>query len=56
MEMGRPLFESNIEVRKTSEMVKYFANEGKHSWKGMRFQLILITSALPDLNPLELWV
>ena len=29
MEMGRPLFESNIEVHKTSEMVKYFANEGK---------------------------
>jgi acyl-CoA reductase-like NAD-dependent aldehyde dehydrogenase len=29
IEMGRPLFESNIEVHKTSEMVKYFANEGK---------------------------
>jgi acyl-CoA reductase-like NAD-dependent aldehyde dehydrogenase len=29
MEMGRPLFESEIEVLKTSEMVKYFANEGK---------------------------
>ncbi len=29
MEMGRPLFESDIEVLKTSEMVKYFANEGK---------------------------
>ncbi len=29
MEMGRPLFESGIEVLKTSEMVKYFANEGK---------------------------
>jgi acyl-CoA reductase-like NAD-dependent aldehyde dehydrogenase len=29
IEMGRPLFESNTEVRKTSEMVKYFANEGK---------------------------
>ncbi|HEY9247470.1 MAG TPA: aldehyde dehydrogenase family protein [Candidatus Methanoperedens sp.] len=28
MEMGRPLFESDIEVRKTSEMIKYFANEG----------------------------
>lgn len=34
MEMGRPLFESNIEVRKTSEMVKYFANEGKTFLEG----------------------
>ncbi|MCX9082211.1 MAG: aldehyde dehydrogenase family protein [Candidatus Methanoperedens sp.] len=34
MEMGRPLFESNIEVRKTSEMVKYFANEGKKLLEG----------------------
>ncbi|MDD5615519.1 MAG: aldehyde dehydrogenase family protein, partial [Candidatus Methanoperedens sp.] len=24
IEMGRPLFESNIEVHKTSEMIKYF--------------------------------
>ncbi|NJD78927.1 MAG: aldehyde dehydrogenase [Candidatus Methanoperedens sp.] len=30
LEMGRPLFESNIEVRKTSEIIKYFANEGKN--------------------------
>ena len=34
MEMGRPLFESNIEVRKTLEMVKYFANEGKTYLEG----------------------
>jgi acyl-CoA reductase-like NAD-dependent aldehyde dehydrogenase len=34
MEMGRPLFESNIEVHKTSEMVKYFANEGKTFLEG----------------------
>jgi len=32
--MGRPLFESSIEVRKTSEMVKYFANEGKTFLEG----------------------
>jgi acyl-CoA reductase-like NAD-dependent aldehyde dehydrogenase len=34
LEMGRPLFESNIEVHKTSEMVKYFANEGKTYLEG----------------------
>ncbi len=34
LEMGRPLFESNIEVHKTSEMVKYFANEGKTFLEG----------------------
>lgn len=34
IEMGRPLFESNIEVSKTSEMVKYFANEGKKFLEG----------------------
>ncbi len=34
MEMGRPLFESNIEVQITSEMVKYFANEGKKFLEG----------------------
>ncbi|HEX7576032.1 MAG TPA: aldehyde dehydrogenase family protein [Candidatus Methanoperedens sp.] len=34
MEMGRPLFESNVEVIKTSEMVKYFANEGKTFLEG----------------------
>jgi acyl-CoA reductase-like NAD-dependent aldehyde dehydrogenase len=34
MEMGRPLFESNIEVHKTSEMVTYFANEGKTFLEG----------------------
>jgi betaine-aldehyde dehydrogenase len=34
MEMGRPLFESGIEVLKTSEMVKYFANEGKTYLEG----------------------
>ncbi|MCZ7383952.1 MAG: aldehyde dehydrogenase family protein [Candidatus Methanoperedens sp.] len=34
MEMGRPLFESEIEVLKTSEMVKYFANEGKTYLEG----------------------
>jgi succinate-semialdehyde dehydrogenase/glutarate-semialdehyde dehydrogenase len=34
MEMGRPLFESNIEVLKTAEMVKYFANEGKKYLEG----------------------
>jgi acyl-CoA reductase-like NAD-dependent aldehyde dehydrogenase len=34
LEMGRPLFESNTEVRKTSEMVKYFANEGKTLLEG----------------------
>jgi len=34
LEMGRPLFESNIEIRKTSEMVKYFANEGKTFLEG----------------------
>ena len=28
-EMGRPLAESDIEVLETSDMVKYFANEGK---------------------------
>lgn len=34
LEMGRPLFESNIEVLKTSEMIKYFANEGKTYLEG----------------------
>lgn len=34
MEMGRPLFESEIEVLLTHEMVKYFANEGKKYLEG----------------------
>ncbi len=34
IEMGRPLFESDVEVRKTSEVVKYFANEGKTYLEG----------------------
>ncbi len=34
MEMGRPLFESDIEVLLTYEMVKYFANEGKKYLEG----------------------
>jgi len=34
IEMGRPLFESNIEVLKASEMVNYFANEGRTFLEG----------------------
>ncbi len=34
MEMGRPLFESEIEVLLTYEIVKYFANEGKKYLEG----------------------
>ncbi len=34
MEMGRPLFESEIEVLLTYEMVNYFANEGKTLLEG----------------------
>lgn len=34
MEMGRPLSESNTEVSKTSEMVKYYTNEGKTYLEG----------------------
>ncbi|VVB89023.1 Lactaldehyde dehydrogenase [uncultured archaeon] len=33
-EMGRPLFESDIELLLTYEMVKYFANEGKKYLEG----------------------
>jgi acyl-CoA reductase-like NAD-dependent aldehyde dehydrogenase len=34
MEMGRPLVESEIEVIETSDMIKYFANEGKTYLEG----------------------
>lgn len=34
IEMGRPLFESEIEVIETSDMIKYFANEGKTYLEG----------------------
>lgn len=33
-EMGRPLFESDIEVNETADMLKYFANEGKTALDG----------------------
>ncbi|CAG0975243.1 succinate-semialdehyde dehydrogenase / glutarate-semialdehyde dehydrogenase [Methanosarcinales archaeon] len=33
-EMGRPLVESDIEVLETSDMIKYFANEGKTYLEG----------------------
>lgn len=56
MEMGRPLFESNIEVHKTSEMVKYFANEGKTFLEGDAIPINPYNFSLPDLNPSEWWV
>jgi len=34
MEMGRPLVESEIEVIETSDMIKYFSNEGKTYLEG----------------------
>jgi acyl-CoA reductase-like NAD-dependent aldehyde dehydrogenase len=39
IEMGRPLAESDIEVVETSDMVKYFANEGKAYLDGEAIQI-----------------
>lgn len=62
LEMGRPLFESNIEVRKSSEMVKYFANEGKtflevdaipinsHNFSFTRFEPIGVVGIIKPWN------
>ncbi|MDD5472881.1 MAG: aldehyde dehydrogenase family protein [Candidatus Methanoperedens sp.] len=51
LEMGRPLFESEIEVLKTSEMVKYFANEGKTFLEGDAIPISPDTFSFTRLEP-----
>ncbi|VVB85793.1 Lactaldehyde dehydrogenase [uncultured archaeon] len=51
MEMGRPLFESDIEVLLTYEMVKYFANEGKKYLEGEAIQINPDTFSFTRFEP-----